>query len=137
MHSASKNFGLFREAMTEMASTLGHLGSKFGQLLGSKGFGKTFHAVAEENQLVVVRLGKSLIHLFAAFMRVLVVARPLTNWLFKSVNAWSHMQAQTIKTAEGQRRLARFFRHTKQAIELIVNVSKNFIGALVNVGAAG
>lgn len=134
---AAKNFDVLRRGMVGMGSTIGTLGEKAGRLLGSKGFGSLFGKVMKENQQIVGRLGASFLHLVDALFQLMVAARPLTSWLTKMALAWSRNVDASTKAGRKSGDLAKFFDHTRSAIQKTFAVLSNFGQALVNLGGLG
>lgn len=134
---AMQNFGRFKAAMSGMAGVVGDLAARFGQMLGSKSFGKLFGKVTKENEQVVSRLGRALIHLVPALFAVLAAARPLTDWLTKAALAWSKNAEMSAKAGMKSGELATFFEHTRQTLSKLWKLTSNFTHALVNLGSIG
>lgn len=137
LKSAAQNFGIFKSAMVGMAGVLGRLGERFGKLLGSKGFGSLFAKVTAENEKIVSRLGRALIHIVDALFQVMAAARPLTNWLTKMALQWAKNTDAAAKTGRKTGDLAKFFEHTRRSLHKVWMVLVNFSKALINLGGLG
>lgn len=137
MHEAMKNFDVFRHVLEETAASVGKIATWFGRLFGSAGFGKDFRKIGTANTVVLERLGAVAVNLVSALRHVLVVVRPLTDWLSRLTLRWSDNLEESAKVGRETGKLAKFFERTKKAIKLVGGVVWELWDALKRLGHLG
>lgn len=133
---AVKNFGAFRKVMVGTGDALGSWGKQLGALLGSKGFGRDFVKFGTTNNIMLERLGTTIVNLVSALRHVLVVARPLNMWLSKMAIAWSANLEASAKAGRETGTLARSFGRTQRVIKVLGDALGNLWDTLQAFGAA-
>jgi hypothetical protein len=131
--AAMENFGPFQRVLNGTSRTLGNLAERAGEFVGSKGFGRDFEKIGNTNNRVLDRMGRSGINLAAALTDIMVAARPLTNWVSKSILGWTqHTRAQAQAGRESGK-LTEFFESTREVTEKVFSILGHVGHALWNI----
>jgi hypothetical protein len=134
---AMKNFPILEKVLERTGGAIGNLGEKAGKLLGSKSFGERFKKIGDSNAKTIEHLGNAGISSVDALSRVLVVARPLVDWMGKLVErfgSWLDVQA---KAGAESGRMAKFFERTKEVMTTLGHTLKYLGEAFFNIAKIG
>jgi hypothetical protein len=134
---AMKNFPILEHVLERTGGAIGHLGEKAGRLLGSKSFGERFKKIGDSNAKTLEHLGNAGISSVSALSRVLVVARPLVDWMGRLVErfgSWLDVQA---KAGAESGRMAKFFERTKEVMTTLGHTFRDLGAGLFNITKIG
>ena len=134
--AAMKNFDVLRKVMAGTARTMGSLAAKAGELVGSEGFGNRFAKIGESNRNLMERLGKAGINMGDALSHVMVVARPLVNWMGKLALGWSQSIKGAVKLGRETGSLADFFGKTERMMDRVLSISGHLAAGFIEIGKA-
>lgn len=134
--AALGNFKVLRGVVASTSSALGRLAEKAGRKLGSAAWGKDLARLGKLNTRIVGRLGDAGLHLADAFRHVLAAAEPFLDWLSKGTDKLAAWLAGEAEAGRESGRLAAFFDHTRETMELLCPILKGVGGALLNIGEA-
>lgn len=136
LEDATKGAGPLRRVLSGTAGVLGHLAERAGALVGSKGFGRDFQKVGETNNRLLSHLGSAGIHLAKALVNVMVVARPLVNWMGKLAEGWAKGAEGAARQGRETGKLAAFFERTQKAMSRVLSIGGSLIHAFGNITKA-
>lgn len=137
LKKAHKNFGIFKSVMEGTGKAVGGVAQKFGELLGSKGFGARFEKVGAMNNKTIERMGNMLIKLVDALSHVMVAAEPFVNWLSRGAEKFGEWADAQAKAGQESGKMTKFFGKTKEVMETLWHTVKNLGEALFNIGKIG
>jgi len=122
VREAMRNLPRLREVLGGTSEVLGDLAERAGRFVGSKAFGRDFQKIGETNNRVLARMGRSGINLAHALTDITVAARPLTDWISKSILGWTeYIQTQT-QAARESGKLTAFFEETREVTERLGSI---------------
>lgn len=132
-----KNFPVFEHVLERTGGAIGNLAERAGKLLGSKSFGERFKKIGDSNARTIEHLGNAGLSTVNALSRVLVVARPLVDWMGKLAERfgqWLNVQA---KAGQESGRMARFFERTKEVMTTLGHTLRDLGAGLFNIMKIG
>lgn len=134
--SAEKNFGILDGAVGKTSGVLGDIADQVGKFLGSKGFGRDFKSITDENAVVLKRGGEAGINLAHALVDVMVAAEPLVDWLSRisvklsaGIEDWAETGRKTGQTKD-------FFDQTRQVLEVLGGITGDVATGIKNIWVA-
>jgi hypothetical protein len=111
--------GALRTGVGSFANQIGGGAQDLGKLFGSSGFTSNLQKVLVANSRYVHQFIDDIGRLADAFFRVLKVGIPFTNWLSKTGVSFSRWVNDLTKTSAANGKMAQFFDHAKQGLQVI------------------
>jgi hypothetical protein len=124
-----------RGAVRDTAKELGNLADQAGHLL--KSWGPDLETQSRRNVRWIGEGGDAALHFADAVKEVVLAAGPLTDWLVRGVDHWSHYIDAEAHAARKTGELSDFFKETRRTVEVLEPTVRDFGVALFNIFRLG
>lgn len=118
LDTLKKQAPAINQIVASTSSSLGGLLNFASGQVSQPGFMKDLGTVVGEGNKSLDAAGKSAMYLAEAFMKVMVAAKPLLNWMDRMAVRESKLILQHAKLGQESDRLGRYFDRTKSSIQL-------------------
>ena len=136
LDEARKNLPVLKSVLGDTADVMGDLAEKAGEFVGRKGFGRDFAKVGANNAQLLGRLGDAGLNFGDALRHIMVVARPLIDFLGKGVVKFSEWVEEQAKAGRESGRMADFFDRTQKVIRQLVSIGTSLGSVFLDIGHA-
>jgi phage-related protein len=137
LRSLMKLFPSVQSGVAGMSKALGDSFAALGKAMTTDARRAQFGRLMESNTYVAKQFGSVMKNLVLITMSVADAARPLTEWLARLAAGWASNTRKMAESAEGGRKMQRFFDATKKTLQTWGNILKNVGIGLKNIGVAG
>lgn len=128
--------GSFKDEMGLTGQAMGSVLKDAGTMMASGPFSRDLQDQMRVNASWLRRLGDAGLDLAHAFMDILVAARPLVDWMVRSVATWAEHVKVWAAAGRQSGKLAGFFDRTRKVMSLVVGMAGHLAGAFGNIAKA-